>query len=244
MQGLYALVFVLCAGGVVALLVWRYLQDSRRRQALQQFCAASGWRYTAEDDSLTVRWNGTPFGQGDRRRARNVVTGTDRGVGFVAFDYQYDTESTGSRGSRQRTTHRFDVVALALPTVLPGLQVTPEGLLARAAEAVGLGGSIELESEDFNRRFTVHAHQPKFASDVLSPRTMQALLAGPPTAWRIDGSDLVSWASGAMLPVDVLARLSTLHHVLGGIPSFVWHDNGYDPDTPAVPAPPAEGGSA
>ena len=245
MSGLSTLVFVLVALAAGAFFVWNYLQESKRRQALQQFCMAKGWQYTAEDDSFTVRWNGTPFGQGDRRRCRNVVRGTDRGVPFVAFDYQYDTESTDSRGNTQRTTHHFDVVALALPTVLPTLQVTPEGFLERAAEAVGLGGGIDLESEDFNRHFRVHARQPKFASDVLTPRTMEALLAGPPTAWRIEMSDLVSWGSGTMNPVDVLASLSTLHHVVDGIPSFVWHDNGYDPDqqvqsaAPAPSAPPA-----
>ncbi len=244
MQGLAPFVFVLLAAGAVAFFVWNYLQDAKRRQALQQFCAAKGWQYTPEDDSFAVRWSGTPFGEGDRRRARNVVRGTDRGVPFVAFDYQYDTESTDSRGNTSRTTHRFDIVALALPTVLPTLQVTPEGFLQRAVSAVGLGSDIDLESEDFNRRFTVHARQPKFASDVLTPRTMQALLACPPTAWRIEMSDLVSWAGGTMSAVDVLARLSTLHHVVDGIPSFVWHDNGYDPAPPAVPAPPAEGSSA
>jgi hypothetical protein len=244
MNGLVPFLFVLAAVALVAYLVWNYLQESKRRQELQQFCASKGWQYAAEDDSFTMRWHGTPFAEGDRRRARNVLQGADRGVPFVAFDYQYDTETTDSKGNRQRQTHHFDVVALALPTVLPTLQVTPEGFLQRAAAAVGLGSDIDLESEDFNRRFTVHARQPKFASDVLTPRTMQALLADPPTAWRIEGSDLVSWRSGTMKPVDVLARLATLHHVVDGIPSFVWHDNGYDPAPPPVPAPPAEGSIA
>jgi hypothetical protein len=253
MQGLAPFVFVIFAIGAAAFFVWNNLQEAKRRQGIQQFCLAKGWQYTAEDDSFIDCWRGTPFGEGDRRRAKNVIRGSDRGVPFVALDYQYDTETTDSRGNTSRSTHHFDVVALALPAVLPTLQVTPEGLLERAAAAVGLGGGIELESEDFNRRFRVHARQPKFASDVLTPRTMEALLAGPPTAWRIEMSDLVSWAGGTMSPVDVLARLSTLHHVVDGIPSFVWHDNGYDPAQqapaapaapPAVPAPPAEGSSA
>lgn len=264
MNGWAPFLLVVSAAGLVAYFVWSYLQESKRRQALQQFCASQGWSYTAEDDSFTVRWNGTPFGEGDRRKAKNVVQGSNRGVPFVAFDYQYDTETSDSRGNRQRQTHRYDVVALALPTVLPTLQVTPEGFLQRAAGAVGIGNDIDLESEDFNRRFSVHARQPKFASDVLTPRTMEALLAGPPTAWRIEMSDLVSWAGGTMKPVEVLARLSTLHHVVDGIPSFVWHDNGLvtgpagglagglaggfavssDPAPPAAPAPPAEGSIA
>jgi hypothetical protein len=237
----WSFLLVLLAGSVMAgVLVMGYLRDAKRRQALVSYCASMGWSYYAEDDSYTVRWNGTPFGVGDRRRATNVLTGSDRGVPFVALDYQYDAESTDSHGRRSRTTHRYSVVAVGLPTVLPRLEVTPEGLLRRAAAAVGLGSDIELESEDFNRHFVVHARQPKFASDVLTPRTMEALLAAPPLAWRIEMSDLVSWDSGRLEPVDVLARLATLHRVVDGIPSFVWHDNGMgqEPAAQVVPPPP------
>jgi hypothetical protein len=244
----WSFLLVLVAGSVMAgFLVLGYLRDAKRRQALVSYCASMGWSYDAEDDSYTVRWNGTPFDIGDRRRATNVVSGTDRGMPFVALDYQYDTESTDSHGRRNRTTHRYAVVALGLPTVLPRLEVTPEGLLQRAAAAVGLGSDIELESEDFNRRFVVHARQPKFASDVLTPRTMQALLSAPPLAWRIDRSDLVSWDSGRLEPVDVIARLATLHRVVDGIPSFVWHDNGVGEEPAAqvaAPPPPVSPGPA
>jgi Protein of unknown function (DUF3137) len=223
----FSFLLVLVAAAVMGgVLLVGYLQDAKRRQALVSYCASMRWSYAAEDDSFTERWNGSPFGVGDRRRATNVVRGTDRGAAFVAPDYQYDTETTDSRGRRNRTTHHYAVVALGLPTVLPRLEVIPEGLLQRAAAAVGLGSDIELESEDFNRRYTVHARQPKFASDVLTPRTMEALLAAPPLAWRIEMADLVCWESGRLAPVDVLARLATLHHVVDGIPSFVWHDNG------------------
>jgi hypothetical protein len=244
-EGLFPFVVVLGVLLAVSVGVWTYLRDQKRRQVLQQFALAKGWRYVAEDDSLAVRWSDTPFGQGDRRRARNVLMGLERGRPMVAFDYSYETESTDSQGRRSRTTHRYSVVAVALPVPLPRLQVTPEGVLRRAAEAIGIGAGVELESEDFNRRFTVTARNPKFASDVLTPRTMEALLAAPPTAWRIEGSDMLSWDSGTLTPVDVLARLSTMLRVVEGIPSFVWKDNGFDPAPPpaAAPAPPAEGSS-
>lgn len=234
-----AFLVVLAAAALAGLFVWSYMNDVRRRQALQSYCASMGWSYLAEDDSWTVRWNGSPFGVGDRRHAKNVLSGTDRGLPFVAMDYQYDTESTDSRGGRDRTTHRYSVVALALPTILPRLEVTPESLVQRAAAAVGLGGDIQLESEDFNRRFVVHARQPKFASDVLNPRTMEALLGAPPLAWRIEMADLVSWSAGSLRPLDVLARLQTLHHVVDGIPSFVWHDNGLPDPSASVAEQPA-----
>ena len=154
------------------------------------------------------------------------MRGTDHDVPFVAFDYQYDTETSDGRGHQVRTTHHFGVLSIPLPTALPPLQVTPEDAIERAAHAMGIGGGIDLESEDFNRRFTVHAHDPKFASDVLTPRTMEALLAAPPLAWRIEMADLVAWWDGALKPVELLASAATLRQVVSLIPSFVWHDNG------------------
>ena len=236
---------VLLIAGVIAFAVYSFVQDGKRRQALAAFAASNRWSYAAADDTLTVRWNGAPFGQGDRRSARNVLTGTSHGRPFTGFDYTYDTETTDGKGNRERTTHRYTVVAVALPAWLPGLQVTPDNFLTRAAAAVGIGSGIELESEDFNRRFKVTARNPKFASDVLTPRTMEAMLRAEGLAWRIAGSDLVSWSGGRLEPVQLLAKLATLNGVVDGIPSFVWHDNGVDgPGVPGGPngsVPPAEG---
>jgi hypothetical protein len=232
-------------GGVLLIgvaMVLSYRSNAKRRQKLMAYAASRGWSYRAEDPALAVRWNAAPFGQGDRRRATNVVLGQDRNRPFVAFDYRFETESNDGNGNRTTTTHRYAVVALALPTFLPGLEVTPDNVLSRAASAMGLGHDINLESDDFNRRFRVSSGDPKFASDVLGPRTMQALLSAPTFSWRIIGSDLLAWWTGALDPVQALAHLSTMQAVLDGVPAFVWHDHGVDV-TSAV-RPPEGGASA
>jgi protein gp37 len=116
------------------------------------------------------------------------------------------------------------------------LQVTGESVFRRMAQVVGLGQDIELESEDFNRAFTVTSRDPKFATDVLTPRTMQMLLNAPHLAWRIEGTDVLSWESGSFTTVEVLQRLDHLSKVVAGVPSFVWHDHGYDPPQSAQDA--------
>jgi hypothetical protein len=243
-SSLVPVVFAVGVAAFVALAAYSWWADQRRREQLMAFCRSKGWSFAPEDPSLVGRWTGTPFGQGERRRARQVVTGTDRARSMVAFDYSYVTSSTDSKGQRSETTHRFAVVVLALPTWLPRLQLTPESLLSRAAAAVGLDPDIELESEDFNRRYRVSARQPKFASDVLTPRTMQALLARPATAMRIDGNVLMSWEGGQLEPVGLLSRLATLHAFVDGIPGFVWKDHGYDPGVGPSSVTPQPGGSA
>jgi hypothetical protein len=121
------------------------------------------------------------------------------------------------------------VCALGLPVPVPDLSVAPESLLSRVGEAFGFS-DIHLESEDFNRRFRVHASDSKFAYDVLSPRTMELLLARPAERWRIEGDTILCWDNGRTEPVGMLDRLSLLSDVVDGIPDYVWRDRGATPD--------------
>jgi len=54
----------------------------------------------------------------------------------------------------------------------------------------GWGGKkIRFESEEFNDRFTVRTNDPKFASNVIHPRTMEFLTAVEPPGFRVEGDD-------------------------------------------------------
>jgi hypothetical protein len=185
-----------------------------------------GWRYAGEDPTLTSRWAGAPFGKGERRRARNVLSGQESGRPFTAFDYSYETHSTDSKGRRTTTTHRFAVCAVPLPAALGSVEVVPEDVLTRVASAVGLASDIELESEAFNRAFKVRAAAPKLASDVLTPRTMQYLLSVRPGAWRLQGDHILSWHDGRLDPAELVRTCAVLDRVIDGIPTFVWKDAG------------------
>jgi hypothetical protein len=236
-------VLLAVAGGI-----WSYQQAKKRRQALQQYALANRWTYIPRDDSQCMRWQRSPFDEGFDRRALNVLRGTFRSHDMLAFDYQYKTRTTDGEGRSSTQTHHYRICALALPTWLPYLEVGPENVLTRLGGAVGLR-DIELESEDFNRKFRVHANDAKFAYDVLSARTMAALLAQPAGHWRIDGNTIVGWATGALAVPQLLAGLNTLATVVDGIPDFVWHDNGVPaappPATPqtAIPAPATQPGA-
>lgn len=223
---------LLFLGGLVlvaVVAVLGFMAEQKRRERLMRDCLARGWTYAAADDSLAYRFDGPPFGQGDSPRAGNVITGVVQGRPFTAFDYSYETHSTDSKGNRTSTTHRYAVCVLTLPVPLPALSVVPESVFSRVATAVGLGQDLDLESEDFNRRFRVRSADPKFAYDVLHPRTMEFLVAADPCAWRIQGLDMIAWEQGRLEPAGILARSSTLARVADGIPAFVWKDRGYDP---------------
>ncbi len=215
--------FVLAGLAMGAFAWFSYVQAKKRRELLQQFAAGQGWTYLARDDNWATRFAGEPFDEGDNRKAQNVLQGQWRSWSMVAFDYSYETHSTDSKGHRTTHTHSFALCGLALGGYVPEVELTPESMFGRLGTALGMQ-DIELESEDFNRRYRVRSDNPKFAYDVLPPRTMEALLGRPALHLRLAGSDALCWESGRHGPAELLARLDALACVLDGIPDFVWSD--------------------
>jgi hypothetical protein len=219
---------------VVVVLVGVFVLERKRRERLMQFAVMRGWEYVGKDPGLVHLFTGDPFGEGDDREARNVLTGQESGRPFTAFDYSYETRSTDSKGHTTTTTHRFGICAVPLPAPLGTVEVVPENVLTRMAGAVGVLSDIDLESEGFNRRFRVRAGDRKLACDVLTPRTMEYLLSVAPEAWRMEGGHVVSWHPGRLDAAEVVRTCAVLDRVLDGIPSFVWRDaglaSGYDPE--------------
>jgi hypothetical protein len=202
---------------------WSWAQAKKRRELLQSFALGQGWTWTERDDSWTERFQGNPFGQGDHRRALNILVGPWRDRSMVAFDYTYQTHSTDSKGNQSTTTHRYAICALALPASLPEFELVPEGFLGRVGTMLGMQ-DIELESEDFNRKFRVRCDDAKLAYDLLPARTMEALLTRPALHVRLFGTDALCWEGGAHGPAELLGRLDTLSTLLDGVPSYVWSD--------------------
>lgn len=207
--------------GVVAWAVW--LWEAKHREALQLLARQRGWTLVERDDDAARGLPGAPFGRGSRRKAKHVLRGAWGGRSFLAFDYSYETYSTDANGNRSTQTHRFAVCALALPAAVPELELTGENALTRIGGALGLP-DLELESEAFNRRYRVCADDPRFAYDVLHPRTIEALLARPTTNVRMSGYAAVSWCKGRQTPELVLATLDHLAVLVDGVPDWVWRD--------------------
>lgn len=189
-----------------------------RHERVQALAAEQGWSFFPADPRFTTRWSTSPFGAGTGRRAYDVVIGTHQGWASAAFTYRYTTGS----GDNQSTTV-LGVTTLMLPARLPPITVTPESLVGEITPGI-TRADIDVESETFNRRYRVRTRYPKYASDVLPPRTIEALLSVEPFSWRIDGCDLVAWGEPTSDMAGVLARLDVLATIAGNIPQFVWKD--------------------
>lgn len=207
---------------MIVLIIFGMIGAKKRREALVAFAATRGWTYAQSDDSLVDRFEGSPFGTGQSRAATNCIYGVHDGRQMVAFDYRYQTTS-GTGEDRSTTSHNFAVVALSLGVAMPALDVVPEGAVGRFFGRL-TNSDIELESEDFNRAFTVKCPDRKFASDVLHPQMMEMLLQWPALAWRLDRDSMLVVRDGSADTQEVDATLAVMDAILDKVPDFVWRD--------------------
>jgi hypothetical protein len=206
-------------------LVFGLWLNHKRVRALQHWAASVGWRYVGSDPTLVNRWRGQPFNSGHSRRVSELVVGQFQGRPAASLCYRYKTGS-----GKNESTYTFHVISVALPTFLPNLELTPEGLGSRLAKTFG-GQDIQFESADFNRAWRIQAPNPKFAHDVLHPRAMERLLRADARgiSIRIEGTDLLAWSSGLPRTAAIAARVQLLCALIELVPRYVWLDHGYDP---------------
>lgn len=230
-----SLFFVFAALLVVGGLVAATIGHRKRVERLRAFAAGIGWTYLERAPQLVGRWRGQPFHLGHSRRATHLVTGEHRGRAAAVFEYQYTTGS-----GKNRTTTTLTVTMLRLPGFLPDLEITNEGVGAKIAKAFG-GQDIQFESEEFNRRWRVEAAVRKTAHDIVHPRFMELMVAGPPDPVRFEGTDVWTWHVGSLQPEPMFGRLERLSAVVDLVPRHVWQDYGYDPHAGAGGVPGAKG---
>jgi Protein of unknown function (DUF3137) len=197
-----------------------YLAAKKRREELATYAVTHGWRYEVEQPLLVDRFTGPPFGLGFGRRAYNVLYGSHDGRDLVSFDYEYKTRTSNGK---QTTTHVhvFSVLGLSMGVLMPPLSVDPENFLDRFVGRL-TGNDIDLESDDFNRAFTVSSPDRKFASDVLHPQMMEFLLQHRQLGWRFEQDSMLVIARGRRTPAQIDATLAVMDRITDLVPDFVW----------------------
>lgn len=234
-DGLFGVLVVLGLVVTIGLFVAGLWVQKKRHERFAAWALRNGWTYARADHSLVEISRGQPFGQGSARRATEVLRGTFDGSTALSFSYQWTTGS-----GKNRSTHHAHIVALALPTYLPTVEVTPEGLGARLAKLVG-AQDVQFESEAFNRAYRVAATDQRTGHAILHPRLMERLLRSDSvgSAWRIGGTWILSWEPGTTDLDRLASRLGLLSAVVRSIPRHVWQDHGYDPTPTTIGRPDA-----
>ena len=229
-----ALIWILVVAAVLAGLLIGWHLKMRRREDLASFALAHGLEFSIRDPFGLL---GLPFrflAKGDGRGAENVMWGAHGDHPLKAFDYWYFEESHSSDGGTSRTYYRFSCVALEVPAHFPDLQVTPEGLLSRLADGLGMR-DLEMESEEFNRRYQVTSSVRAFAYQMIDARMIRWLLGLRwPLSVAFAGPYVLLWTR-RLAP----RRLGTLLGAAGSfrkrIPRMVWGEYGVEP-SPGSPS--------
>lgn len=216
------LIWVIVA--VVAVVVTIYVQRKRHAR-LAQWATHRGWTYHRSLNSLAKRWGSPPFNTGRSRKATEVMTGVFHGEQALSFAYQYTTG-----GGKNQTTHRFHVVVLHLPAVLPWLQLSPENFGTSVSKFFG-GQDITFESQAFNDAWRVQGPEGQFPFDFIHPRMMERLLQ-PDAVGRnitIEGQDIYVWTSGRQDEKAIDFYLNLLLGIIQQVPRHLWLRVGHDP---------------
>lgn len=174
MAGALSVLFVFFALVVVALVVaagwYQYSTRRARMRAVAAVASSVGFTFTNNDADRLVDLPFGLFSRGNRRRVELVMSGTHNGLAMRIFDYWYYVDS-----GRDRTYHRFTCGIVTIPAACPRLRLGNENFFTRLGGDVGLG-DVQLEYDDFNRRFRVKCDDRKFAFSLLDGRMMQWLL--------------------------------------------------------------------
>lgn len=174
------IIFVLFFILVIGLIILGAAQARKRREELQQWAGANGWRFSeVRDGDIEDSYPEFKcFRQGSNRYGYNHVIGTFHERPFRSLDYHYETYSQDSKGRRTTHHHHFSAVVIESSFPLLPLLIRPEGLFDKVTEFFGVD-DIDFESSEFSRTFFVKAADRKWAYDVIHTRAMEFLLSQP-----------------------------------------------------------------
>jgi hypothetical protein len=181
------LVFVVVAVVAGAGYAFQVKARQARVRAVAALAQSIGFAFSNADVDHVVGMPFSLFSKGDGRRVELVISGTHNGVPLRIFDYWYYDQSSSGRGGRTRTYHRFTCAVATIPAACPRLRLGHEDFLTRLGDHLGLR-DVELEYDDFNKRFRVKCDDQKFAFSLLDGNMMQWLIGADSfDSFEVDG---------------------------------------------------------
>ena len=226
-----------CIVAVVGTIVYllRTVRNWTGESQVQDWASQHGMSYSARNDALSLNWPEPPFGYA-ARTCFNVVNGRYRGRHTTMFDLgDRSSSSTTSRLvfadntdlQKQVRGHVAAVTAMDLPFFIESdLTLRPLKGISRLWAHDSGQTFIELENEDFNRRYDVICTDRDLAYAFFTPRTIEVLLTQPPVEIRVRGVQVLLLDDKPMRPDRMNRWLATLSAVVENVSPFVWTDRG------------------
>jgi hypothetical protein len=152
---------ILLAGLVGLVWLHRWAQRDRRRLALLGFSGEHGLEFRARaKDAATEVFR--LFGRGEGSKVRNVMQGEWDGIAVRAMDFDYFVTRTAWAGYRVKRWRRFSVAVLDLEARVPSVIAERNGAAGLSSDYMGFH-DVQLNSDEFNRRFHVTTDDREFA---------------------------------------------------------------------------------
>jgi hypothetical protein len=219
MGGAWIFVVFIAVGGGIAYL--GYYLKKKRREGLAFAARQMGMQFALNDPFDTLSEPFDLLEKGDGRGVENVMWGTWQDIECRLFDYWYYDESTDSKGNRSRTYHRFSCVMSPVEAACSHLTLGRENIFTRMGDHLGFR-DIELESEEFNRAFTVRSPDRKFAVDFCDARMMEWLMAhGEGYGFEVVGDRLLA-SCKRLGPTELIPLLGSMKGLRDQIPRVVY----------------------
>ena len=230
---LIALLALAALGAAEAVIGWRHRTEAER------FARAHGWEHLPRTAAYSTRFAGYPFDLPGHVHQEGVLRGSYGGMRCASFTVVVEADELDARRRGPDLRQTFQVTLAELPVTLPRLDIVPENLYHRTAQALG-AMDVEVESHAFNERWRVTAHERKYAHDVVDPRMIARLLEHDALglAIRIDGGAVMVWQQGRQGTATLARRLGVVTGVARRIPAHVlrrFEEEGAavrDPDAP------------
>lgn len=209
----------------VALGIYSWIQERKRREALFEWATMHGLEYASSSSyGIESMWPAfSCLRQGDNRYAYNTMSGEWQRYPLLAFDYHYETHTRDSKGRRQTHHHRFSAAIIQCPIPIKPLLLRPEGFFDKIGEFFG-HDDIDFESAEFSKRFFVKAEDRKWAYDVLHARAIEFLLGRPAYCIQIDERGIIVWNNSLFSASQFEAAIETVRGLLEGLPEYVVRD--------------------
>lgn len=200
---------------------------TRKRGDVARWARERGLAYVEREVAPARRLSAPPFGTAEGAEAREIVSGSIDGAGFLAFRLVLMERIGSPRVPEIRDVASYQVAWLELHRELPLLTFEAE---RRALRSIGEDGvrDVDTESHAFNQRWRVGAHDEAYAHAVLAPRVIEELLH---PGWEggaviIEAGVIALVHPGATDVVRLDARLTRLRALVDAIPPFVMADHG------------------
>ena len=207
---------------IIAVVIFGWVRERKRRQAFQDLATRLNLRYCQRDPSIADRYAFlNRLHVGENRYAFNVLEGQYEACPVCVFDFHYETYTHDSKGNRETEHTYFSFFLLEQELDFPELRIYPESIFSKLGHMLGFE-DIEFESGEFSRAFVVKSKDKKFAYDICHARMMECLLQHRDLSIEIERRCVSISFNKRLKPEEIEPRLRQLVEIRKLFPEYLY----------------------